>query len=239
VVSVESQKGAVVQDFRLKVNVGFPEFKGKKMLHVKVIDTPHMVGKKHYYLTLQLDNGTTRAIRNAKKQSAVFNCLEVWLREHLPPPDSWDISKLPNQDVQQYLDPSDMSQYYDADFKRRIIASRICFSLFESMSKAKLTLPALMEAGLLTEYPQIDVPYKVLKRYDTKIQYQFVGLAQKGGNGGHTMNLQTAQRISRLLGESVSVEDMLSQLDNLASVSLGPMRLWVLGIANKITKRLS
>ena len=86
--------------------------------------------------------------------------------------------------------------------------------------------------------PEFDVPARVLRKYDTKVDYQFVGLVQKGGKPNHTMNLQTAKRVSRFTGESVSEQELLKTLSNFPCYRLGPLQLWAIGTATKVTKEL-
>lgn len=238
-VKVTSRDGALVQDFRIKFDAGYTEFKGQKLLHVTVVDTQRTFNRKQHYLTLELSNGKRRTLRRPRQNTVISARVEDWLPDNLAPVESWKPDSLTDKGLHLYFSAAYFPEHYDDEFRRKLIAARICFVLFHGDSKYKTSLDELIAAGYLTGYPQIDIPAKVLRQYDSKINYTFMGLMQKGGQGGHTMNLQTANRIARMSGESVSVEDMLSQLDTMTSVRLGPMRVWALGIATKTIKELS
>ena len=238
-VKVTSMDGAVVQDFRIKFDAGYAEFRGQKLLHVTVIDTQRIINRKQHYLTLELSTGQRRTVRRPKQQTIIAARVEDWMLDNLAPIENWKANNLADRGLHTYFSPCDFPDHYEEEFRRKLISARICFVLFGGNSRYKTNLDELIAAGYLTSYPQIDIPSKVLRKYDSKINYTFMGLVQKGGRGGNTMNLQTANRIARMSGEPVSVEDMLSQLDTMTSVRLGPMRVWALGIATKTIKRSS
>lgn len=235
--NVASHDGAVLQDFKLKFNYCHQEFRGIRTLHVEVVDTPHMEGKKRHYLSLKMSNGVVKTVRKQCTIEETIRRMEDWFRGNMKPLADIHMEAIKDKKAREYLDPGSISGYYDETFRRNIVSNRLCYVL--SNAGMHITLDQLIAAGFFSEYPQIEVPIKVLKKYDTRIKYEFMGVIQRGGNGGHIMNLQTAKRIEQRIGEPVSVDSILSQLNSIPSVRFGLMQVWAIGIATKTTKRLA
>lgn len=237
-IRVLSKGGALVQSFDLKFDAGYEAFRGLKTLHVTLEDTPHQVHGRWRPAKLRTADGRIHYVHKPRTVTALNHKLTEWLLRELRTKDECHPDKISNKDAREYLDVWNDKQlsYFPEHMRRGTLARRIAFELFGS-SRQKTNLHELVEAGFIPCLPQLEVSAKVLRRYGTKIEYQFVGLVQKGGKPNHTMNMQTARRVSRFTGESVSEEDLLSRLTgHFPYLDLGPLKVWAVGTATKVTK---
>ena len=237
-VRVVSANGALTQSFQLKFDSGYEAFKGLKTLHVTLIDAPKKSHGRVRPAKLKTADGKVHYVSKDSTLGRLRELFSKWVSDNVDLTTASEVvNKIKDQNVRCYLDV-----WYDVGLAycprhmlMPFLAKRVSFVLFTE--KKPITLQELCDIGLLPGLPELDVPARVLRKYDTKVEYRFVGLVQEGGKPNHTMNLQTAKRVSRFTGESVSEQELLRHLrNNIPSFRLGPLRIWAIGTATKTTK---
>lgn len=242
---VQSHGGALLQTFRAKLCIGRKEAKNHRTLQVKLLEAPHMEGRKERSGWVIDSVGRRHKLRlrkfNKDLNEQFRHYIETTYRHTGIPTDiKWDIAG--GTSIKQSLNFAEINKYTwcDKAYKVGLASARLAYELC-SNPRHKLTLKQAVEGGLLPDYPVLEVPYSVFHKYDTAVKFDFLGTIQVGGASNYTKNTQTANRVSMMLGEPITPDQLVEQLQavNALALSIKPgIRVYCIGVVHKVTREV-
>lgn len=237
--TVLTNGGAVQRVFRARLSLDKRIAAGIKLFRVKVLRIPPPMehGGKGIFQDMQ---GKEYKFPRRKLHPRIQEKLSDWINEvyrnGIP---NVDWTKVPKgvKDALNFdeLQKCTWTTQYVRDCRA---AGRVAYQLLHAPSNP-LEMSVAVESGLLPYYPVIDIPGKVLHKWNTFEKIQYMGVIQEGGASNYTKNIQTANRISAAIGEPVTPEQLLKLKFThvLNSIYLGNgISCYPFAVITKITK---
>jgi len=240
--TVQSQGGSIEQTFRARLNVGRREAKNHRTLRVKLIEAPHMEGRKERSGIVLDASGARHRLRMRKfnrnlQEQFRQQIIKIYETAGIPQNVDWKLAG--GKRIKDALEFDKIVKYTwcDGDYRNTVAATRLVFQLCND-ARHTLTLKQAVDSHLLPDYPELEVPYNVFHKFDTSVKLTFVGIIQKGGASNYTKNMQTANKLSRIIGETVKADELLARLAALDAPYLivqPDMEIFCVAVVNKAT----
>lgn len=237
-VSCRDESGSLLT-YRMRLDAGSQEMKEHRTLTCKVTALPYKANGRKQRGHLETMNGVKLHMTRLKQESIISDKVAASVREALA-------NGLPTNDFSAVAQPwqtklleNEKVSYWEDSFKKRIMAHTVSEALTGWLD-ARISISQALEWHLLEDYPVVTLPYSLFHKYDKAEKLEFQGLFMPLCPDANRMNLQTANRISRAIGETVTPEDITHEIagKSLPFVNIGNKQVFCLATATQTTKEV-
>ena len=227
--------------YNVHLDSGAREMKGRRTLTCKVLSLSMKAHGRKVRGELETMNGVKLRMTRLKHESAVEAAVNSWVHK-LPNNPDFLTSEFPDVEpkLRRRLLGAQQKGYWSPDFKMRIIQNEIC-STITGWLQERISVQDAINWKLLPDYPVVELAYSLFHKYDKEEKLTFQGLFLPHDDTAHKLNLQTAERVSRAMGETVTVEDLSQAVHSrsLPSIIIGGHTAYCLATATKTTKEVT
>jgi len=238
-VSCRDESGSLLA-YKMRLEAGSQETKEWRTLTCKVTALPYKANGRKQRGHLETMNGVKLHMTRLKQESIIASKAAASIREALEnglPTDDFSAVAQPWRD--KLIDAGKIS-YWEEAFRKRIMAHIVAEALTGWLDD-RISISQALDWHLLEDYPVVTLPYSLFHKYDKAEKLEFQGLFMPLCPDANRMNLQTANRISRAIGETVTPEDITHAVAGkaLPFVHIGNRQAFCLATATQTTKEVT
>ena len=238
-VSCRNDQGNV-NVYGVHLEAGSKEMKGRRTLTCKVLSLAMKSQGRKLRGELETMNGHKLTMTRLKHERAVDIEVNCWIHK-LALNGGFLTATFDNVEpkLRQKLLDAQKTSYWSADFKLRVMLNEISNAV-TGWLQDRVSIKDAIAWGLIPDYPVVELPYSLFHKYDQEEKLEFQGLYIPHSETAHKMNLQTAARISRAMGEPVTVDDLSHAVHGVAlpNIVIGGHSAYCLATATKTTKEV-
>lgn len=236
-VSCRDDSGSV-SVYSVHLDAGAKEMKGRRTLTCKVLSLAVKKDRHKIRGELETTHGTRIPVARLKRENGVDMAVNTWIHS-LPSSPELLTSSFDGVEpkLRERLIHSRDTSYWSAEFKHRVLLNEICGAI-TGWLQDRITIQQAIDWKLIPDYPVVELPYSLFHKYDTEEKLTFQGLYVPHSDTAHRLNMQTAARISRALGEPITVEELSQAAQHVALpyICIGSHVVYCLATATKTTK---
>lgn len=215
----EAPSGPVRATFDLKLDIPRGSMSPVKVTKYEIIEAPNL-GDGGADGKLRAGDGTIVDIGTYKKAVEVYKTIYEWLRNYYNTngcPADVDRRKL-QEPLKGYTGELRNKWRVDAHnfgYPASGLATAIADRL-TGRCTPPITMDQLIELHLIPGYPTITMVRARSRAWDFKRETIFAGVYQEGGRN-HTKNLQLATKLSNILGEQITLQDLEAGMTDMSA----------------------